>query len=97
MLNIYRPNTRYENESDLIESWGRDYGLTLLEVMNLTAEERRDALSALKYLAAWWITPIEREPGNPFWMEDEGYRDAERDTAALAEIAKRVFERRPEK
>jgi hypothetical protein len=95
-MNFYHPSSQNRSDSELIEAWGKDYGLTLLEVMNLSAEERSDALEAVRSLAIFWSEPVEKEPNNPFWMEDEGFRDAERDTEALGQIARRVFDRRPE-
>ncbi|GDX11553.1 hypothetical protein LBMAG57_33250 [Verrucomicrobiota bacterium] len=95
-MNFYHPSSRHRTDSDLIEAWGRDYGLTLLEVMNLSAGERREALEALRSLAIWWSEPVEKEPDNPYWMEDEGYIDSDKDTKVLARIARSVFDRRPE-
>ena len=97
MLNIYHPGLQHKSDSELIEAWGRDYGLTLLEVMNFSADERREALDALNSLVGFWTPPFIREPDdNPFWMQDEGYTDAERDTKTLAIIARQVFDRRPQ-
>ncbi len=95
-MNQYYPRTATDaSEFQMLKSWGEDYGLTTHEILNLSAKERADAFSALHSLTVWWKQPTGTDYGNPFWMEDEGFRDAEDDTKTLAAIANQVFDRRP--
>lgn len=84
----YNPGiSKDSTPEEFLKKWAVDHRIPIKNLALLTEEERDAAYEALRSLAVWYATPIEADFDNPYWMEDEGYRDSDDDMKVLNEFA----------
>lgn len=88
MPNSYIPKSPADaTDQQLLNDLASDLGFRCAELDRLSVGDRARVVVALRSLAIWIREPIPYDTGNPFWLQDEGYSDAEEDTKTLNEIA----------
>jgi hypothetical protein len=84
----YNPGIPVDSEPDeYLKKWASDYKIPIENLVLLNQEERDSACEALRSLAVWYSTPIEKDDDNPYWMEDEGYKESDDDMKFLNNLA----------
>jgi hypothetical protein len=84
----YNPGIPSDSTPDeFLRKWAGDHKIPIATLVLLNEEERSSIYYALRSLALWFSTPIEKDYDNPHWMEDEGYNDSDDDMKVLNELS----------
>jgi len=98
MSNWYRPGLPFTAETaDLLSKWAGDHGIKEENLSTLTSEDLESAVQALQMLAYWLSAPIKSDLTNPFWLENEGFNEADRETQILRGLEEKLRNRSHEK
>jgi hypothetical protein len=79
--------------ADLLNKWAGDHGIKEENLSTLTPEELESAVQALQMLAYWLSAPIKSDLTNPFWLENEGFNEADRETDILRGLEEKLRKR----
>jgi hypothetical protein len=91
MSDWYHPSLPFTAEAaDLLSKWAIDHGINEKDLSTLTREESESAVNALQMLAYWFSAPIKSDLTNPFWMENEGFNEADRDNKILRGLEEKL-------
>ncbi len=98
MSDWYHPGIPFTAETaDLLRKWAGDHGIEEECLSILTREELEAAIQALQMLAYWhWLSaPIKSDLLNPFWLENEGCNEADREMQVLRGLEEKLRDHGP--